>query len=363
MNSFLLTFARETLDIFLDSAPYMALGVFLSGLLKAFIDPSWIQRYLGGKGMSPVFRASIAGVPLPLCSCGVIPAAAALRKQGASSSATVSFLISTPESGVDSIAISYAILDPILTVARPLVAFASAMTAGALSVFFGGPETAFSDDKRSSDHHGHHHDHHCASPASRPSSLINRIRDGVWFAISDIWGDLAKPFFLGVALSGLISASVPQSFLEEALGGGLSSMLIMLIAGIPMYICATSSTPLAAALILKGVSPGAALVFLMAGPATNISALPVIHKILGSRRMVIYLASIATVSVAAGMTVDWIYGLYGISARATVGQGVEHLPLWVHHLAGAGLLLLWAFNSFRHESEKQEKIPCSCNKS
>lgn len=339
--NFLTSVAVESLKMFNQAAPYMTMGILLGGLLKAFISEELVQKYLGGRGISPVFRASLAGVPLPLCSCGVIPAAAALKKQGASSSATVSFLISTPESGIDSIALSYALLDPILTVARPIIAFISAFAAGIASVLWGGPEHKTEIDKSEIHDHGHGHDH---SPEIAYTSLSQRIKAGLDFAINDIWADLAGTFFIGIILSGIIATIIPSSFLGTYLGGGLRSMLIMLVAGIPMYICASSSTPLAAALILKGVSPGAALVFLMAGPATNVSALPVLNKILGARRLAIYLTIIAVISVTAGLSIDWIYSTMGISAQASVGEATEMLPQWLHVASATLLIILWLSN-------------------
>ncbi|MCF4115192.1 MULTISPECIES: SO_0444 family Cu/Zn efflux transporter [Dethiosulfovibrio] len=343
--NFTVEIVKEAGHMFLDAAPYMLIGIMLSGFLKAFIDPGWVNRFLGGRGVAPVVRASLAGIPLPLCSCGVIPAAAGLRKQGASASATTAFLISTPESGVDSIAMSYALLDPIMTVARPIVAFISAFTAGILSVFFGGEEedknTKERPDVTCSSCHGHHEHDHGHIRDGEHHSIRDKIIDGLRFAVFDIWGDLAGAFFLGIALSGIIAVAVPQTFLEGSLGGGIGSMLIMLVAGIPMYICATSSTPLAAALILKGVSPGAALVFLMAGPATNVSAIPVLHRILGTKRLLIYLGSIAVVSVASGLALDGLYGFLGTSAQATVGQTEEILSPWISWGSSTLLVALW----------------------
>lgn len=361
MYPFILSLTKEILSMFMDAAPYMVLGILISGLLKAFIDQSLVQKYLGGEGFAPVLSASIAGIPLPLCSCGVIPAAATLRRQGASSSATLSFLISTPQSGVDSIALSYALLDPIMTVARPVVAFVSAFVAGGLSVLFGGPEVEPAQDSNccSGDSHDHDHHHH---HDEEEKSLIERIKDGFSFAVVDVWGDLSNMFFLGIILSGIISIAVPDTFLESALGGGLSSMLIMAVIGIPMYTCATSSTPLAAALILKGVSPGAALVFLMAGPATSIINVPLIYKILGGRRLFIYLSSIAFVSISAGLALDHVYNVYQISAQATIGQGADHLPQWIQIGAAAILFAMWLFNKTRNRLKRGEKTTLSYNK-
>ncbi len=362
MFSFMYSVVEETFAMFMDAAPYMVMGIAISGLLKAFIDQSLVQRYLGGKGFLPVLRASIAGIPLPLCSCGVIPAAAALRKQGASSSATMSFLISTPQSGIDSIALSYALLDPIMTVARPIVAFLSAFVAGGLSVLFGGPEVEPEQTSCSCSEHSHGHHHH-DDKKTQGVTWTDRLKEGFSFAVFDVWGDLSNMFFLGIILSGVISVAVPDTFLESSFGGGFSSMVLMALIGIPMYTCATSSTPLAAALILKGVSPGAALVFLMAGPATSIINVPLIYRILGTRRLVIYLASIATVSICAGLALDYIYHIYQVSAQATMGQGANHLPLWVQIGAAVILLTTWLANRFKDRLNQGGKTSLSCDRS
>ncbi len=363
MFSFVYSVVEKTLAMFMDAAPYMVMGIAISGLLKAFIDQSLVQRYLGGKGFLPVLRASIAGIPLPLCSCGVIPAAAALRKQGASSSATMSFLISTPQSGIDSIALSYALLDPIMTVARPIVAFISAFVAGGLSVLFGGPEMEPEQTSCSCSGHPHGHHHHHDDKKTQGLAWTDRLKEGFSFAVFDVWGDLSNMFFIGIILSGVISVAVPDTFLERSLGGGLSSMILMALIGIPMYTCATSSTPLAAALILKGVSPGAALVFLMAGPATSIINVPLIYRILGTRRLVIYLASIAAISIGAGLAVDHIYHVYQVSAQATMGQGADHLPVLVQIGAAAILLSTWLINRLKGRLNRDGKTSLSCDRS
>ncbi len=287
-----------------------------------------------------VFKAAIFGIPIPLCSCGVLPAAASLKKQGANNGATTAFLISTPESGVDSISITYALLDPIMTVARPVAAFVSAFVAGVSENLINPPKAqglAMADLSCPLDNccdgldcppeeHGSHH------------SFSEKMSKGLHYAATDIWGDLVGWFFIGILLAGLITVLVPDELFVSYLGGGLSSMLLMLAFGIPLYICATASTPIAAAFILKGVSPGAALVFLLVGPATNITSLSVLVGILGKRATALYLLSIAVVSVACGLLLDGIYGMLGISASAVVGQAGEILPGWLE-LGGALVLL------------------------
>ncbi|NOQ45353.1 MAG: SO_0444 family Cu/Zn efflux transporter, partial [Desulfobulbaceae bacterium] len=240
---------------------YMLFGLLVGGLLKVFLSPAYVARHLGTGRFSSVFKAALLGIPIPLCSCGVLPAAALLKKQGANNGATTAFLISTPESGVDSISITYALLDPIMTVARPIAAFISAFVAGISENLFNPPQTkpgvqadlscpvdncCEGVDCPPEEHRRHH-------------SLLERLRTGLRYAATDLWGDLAGWFFAGILLAGIITVLVPDDFISRYLGGGMSSMLLMLAFGIPLYICATASTPIAAAFILKGVSPGTAL--------------------------------------------------------------------------------------------------------
>ena len=326
--------------LLLEAGAYILFGILVGGLLKAFLSPAYIARHLGQGRILPVLKAALFGIPMPLCSCGVLPAAAALKKQGATNGATVAFLIATPESGVDSIGITYALLDPIMTVTRPLAAFASAIIAGIAENFRETPEPTLitavpacgvdgccdGTDCPPADHGRHH-------------SFGDKIWAGLRYAFVDLWGDIAPWFFLGLLLGSIITALVPDNLITGYLGGGLAAMLFMLVFGIPLYICASASTPIAAALILKGVSPGAALVFLLVGPATNIASLTVLGDLIGKRATVLYLATIAVTSVIWGLTVDVVYARLGVSAKATMGQAVELLPFEVQ-LAGAIIVLL-----------------------
>jgi len=335
----LLNILLEAWHLLTESAVYVLFGLLVSGWLHVFLNPGTVARHLGQGRFRSVFKAALWGIPIPLCSCGVLPAAASLKKQGANTGATTAFLISTPESGVDSIAITYALLDPLMAVARPVAAFITATVAGMTENLFPGSKTAEIAPDLSCpvdgccdgidcppDTHNHHH------------SLADKIRSGFTYSATEIWGDLARWFFLGLLLAGIISATIPASFFEKHLGAGLPSMLLMLAVGVPLYICATSSTPIAAALILKGVSPGAALVFLLAGPATNITSLTVLIGVLGRRATIIYLAAIAIMSVIFGMMLDQVYAMLDISARAAAGAAGEIIPAWVE-LAATGILL------------------------
>ena len=312
----------------------------------------------------------------------MLPAAVSLRKQGANNGATTSFLISTPESGVDSIAITYALLDPIMTVARPFVAFVTAAVAGIAENLFNPraantkitpdlscPVDGCCDGKNCAPEvHKHHH------------TFLEKLRAGFRFAIFDLWGDLAAWFFIGLILAGLITVLIPDDVFGKYLGSGLPAMLLMLAVGIPLYICATASTPIAAALILKGVSPGAALVFLLAGPATNIASLTVLTGVLGKRATAIYLTAIAVSAVVFGLIVDQIYASFGLSAQAMVGQASEIVPLWAGLIASLVIVFISAkpiFNAIKARIKPskpspppvqiQEKIeltpvaePCNC---
>ena len=331
---------RASWDIYQQAAFYILFGLLVGGLLKVFLSPAAVAAHLGTGRVSSVFKAALLGIPLPLCSCGVLPAAATLKKQGANNGAVTAFLISTPESGVDSLAITWALLDPLMTIARPLAAFLSAFVAGLaenllnppVSVGRLEPDLSCTVDNCCSgidcepEVHRHHH------------SFFEKLRVGIGFAAGELWEDLVGWFFVGILLAGVITVLVPDAVITRYLGGGFSSMLLVLLFGIPLYICATASTPIAAALILKGVSPGTALVFLLAGPATNITSLSVLVGLLGKRASLIYLLSIAVVSVICGLLLDRVYLGLGLKAGAAIGQAGETLPAFV--MTGSALVLL-----------------------
>jgi len=350
--NFIVALASESWRLLVEAAPYVLLGLLGGGLLKSFLDPEWVARHLGQGRVRPVLKAALWGAPMPLCSCGVLPAAAALKKQGANSGATTAFVIATPESGVDSIAISYALLDPILTLARPLAALVTATLAGLAENFLGRgdsrPQRAAPSAPPAGLDLAVPARGCCAAPEAllvqgpaAPRGLAARLRLGLGYALGELWSDLALWFLLGLLLAGLVGVLLPGDLLARHLGGGLPAMLLMLLFAVPLYVCATASTPIAAALILKGVSPGAALVFLLAGPATNLATLTVLVGLLGRRATAIYLASIVICAVGLGLAVDWLYATLGISPAAALGQAAELLPEWLGQ-AGAGLLLLFS---------------------
>jgi uncharacterized membrane protein YraQ (UPF0718 family) len=372
--------AAASLDVFVESAPYMLFGMFVAGLLRAFAPEGFIFSRLGGRGPGSVLWASLLGAPLPLCSCGVIPAAAEIRRRGAGKGATAAFLISTPETGVDSVAVTYALLGPAMAVIRPLAAVVTATLAG----FFvnamdnNRPTAATPQPPRSgcalhapadfaagrscpdpfADAEACTCGGDCGGGPSRQSSLLCRLAAGTRYAFGELLPDIGGWFVLGVVLSGIISALVPPDFIQARLGSGILPMLAVLAVAVPLYVCATASTPIAAALLVKGLSPGAALVFLLAGPATNAATLAVAVKILGKRGAVGYLTAIVVCSLAAGLCLDAFFP--GVAAKtadflATSGEDAPGLP---SYLAAAILAacLLWPLVAKRRAS-----CDCQCS--
>ncbi|MEE9211962.1 MAG: SO_0444 family Cu/Zn efflux transporter [Phycisphaeraceae bacterium] len=294
MLDFLSNGLRESWLLLVAAAPYFLVGCMLAGGLKAWVPTAALVRWVGGRRFRSVFNASLIGLPLPLCSCSVLPMAALLRKQGASRGATTSFLISTPESGVDSIALSWGLLGPFLAIVRPVAALATALTAGVMENVWG----ARTDDSAMAamaqgccgDQEGGF-----AAAGPRPS----RWRVGLRFAVIDLFEDIGLSLMVGVAVGGMLAVALARFELESVLSAWYTPLAVLVVA-IPMYICASAATPLAAALMAAGLSPGAALVLLLAGPATNTASILVLAKALGVRSVVIYLLAVIVCSLLAG---------------------------------------------------------------
>ncbi|MEF3696396.1 MAG: SO_0444 family Cu/Zn efflux transporter [Desulfolutivibrio sp.] len=369
--------AAASLDVFVESAPYMLFGMFVAGLLRAFAPEGFIFSRLGGRGPGSVLWASLLGAPLPLCSCGVIPAAAEIRRRGAGKGATAAFLISTPETGVDSVAVTYALLGPAMAVIRPVAAIVTATLAGLFvnALDRDRPTAAAPQAPRSG--RALHAPADFAAGMSTPdacanactagcdcgggpspqSSFLSRLAAGIRYAFGELLPDIGGWFVLGVVLSGIISALVPPDFIQARLGSGILPMLAVLAVAVPLYVCATASTPIAAALLVKGLSPGAALVFLLAGPATNAATLAVAVKILGKRGAACYLTAIVVCSLAAGLCLDAFFP--GVAAKtadflAASGEDAPGLP---SYLAAAVLAacLLWPL-----VAKRRTTCECGC---
>lgn len=311
------TIGREIWAFLLASSPYLLLGLGLAGAVKALVPEQTIARLLGHDGFPGILRAAAIGVPLPVCSCGVVPLAVALRRKGASAPATMSFLITTPESGIDSILLSWGLLGPVMAIARPIASFLSALLAGGLSLLApaagNGPEPTPS--RCESDGGCGCHDEADEAPPGLASRLFHATRE--------LFDDLVFWMWLGIVTAGLLAALLPDDLAALGLGGGLAPMLLLLLAGIPLYVCASSSTPVAAALLLKGVSPGAALVFLLVGPATNAASLLLLHRTFGRRFILSYLAGIGLGAVVSGLALDALVDAAGWPVAPGLDPGPE----------------------------------------
>lgn len=486
---------KNFIDLFLDSAPWLLLGLILAGLLKVFVPMAWMQKQLGGHGFKTVVKAALLGAPLPLCSCGVIPAAVGLRRSGASKAATTSFLVSTPETGVDSVTVSYVLLGPFMAIVRPIAAITSAIVAGLLvgrdddkpavkaevqsekplegapvasccaskssaqvtevkaetaksccsstkapaitpvkssccgnesapvpkaepkpkikmtpmaapSLMAGSPSvmavggqtmgsiqtmgsvakvnavkvesagsccgsqtaepekivvvkkgaccgSAKDTEQVSANTAG---ESCCASTQDMASefksqSVLSRVGIGLKYAATDLVRDTTLWLLVGLFFAALVQTYVPADFLAKW-GDGLLAMLVMVLVSVPMYICATASTPIAAGLLLAGVSPGAVLVFMMAGPATNIATLGVVAKELGKRALWGYLGGVLGVALVAGMLVNYLVDTFGFVVMPQIGEQHQMLPHWLVATSGILLAVLMAKVVF-------EKIPRS----
>ncbi|MCH1920124.1 SO_0444 family Cu/Zn efflux transporter [Shewanella sp. A3A] len=416
--------------LFLESAPWLLLGLILAGMLKVFVPMSWMNKQLGGHGFKATLKAALFGAPLPLCSCGVIPAAVGLRRSGASKAATTSFLVSTPETGVDSVTVSYVLLGPFMAIVRPIAAITSAIVAGLLvgrdedkaeetaaadataasaqSCCSSAADTAnnaaksattfkpatfkpmaatplvhsdntvsnsaasaesscCASDKAatassccSTDSHQTQKSSCCSSepkatvssccsssttktasccssdassgssccgdaPVASNATVVQKLLQGLKYAATDLIEDTAIWLLVGLFFAALVQTYVPADFLAQW-GNGLLAMLVMVLVSIPMYICATASTPIAAGLLLAGVSPGAVLVFMLAGPATNIATLGVVAKEMGRRALFGYLGGVLGVALVFGWIVNILVANFGFEVMPQLGEEHRVLP-------------------------------------
>jgi len=332
-----------------EMSPYLLLGFVVAGLLSAFISPQWVERHLGGSRLGQIFKASLFGVPLPLCSCGVIPVAASLRRHGAGKGATTAFLLSTPQTGVDSIAVTYALLGPFLAVFRPLVALLTGFVGGTLVHVLDrdpAPPAAVpaaascAADACGGDCAGADSaattasccgDAECAGNRAAGQS---RLAAALRYGLVTLPRDIGKALVVGVLLSGLISAVVEPAALEGVLGRGLLPILLAMAIGVPLYVCATASVPIAVAMIHAGLSPGAAIAFLISGPATNGATLTTLWRVLGWRSMVIFLVTVAVGAVAFGLLIDGAVASGAVPSSLIV-TAADAPAAHVHHQGGA----------------------------
>jgi uncharacterized membrane protein YraQ (UPF0718 family) len=304
----LLNILKEIWLVTAAMAPYLLFGFLMAGVLSVLISKDYVRRHLGGRGWLGSLKAALVGVPMPVCSCGVIPLAASLRKHGASRGATASFLASTPQTGVDSLMITYALLGWVFAVFRAAVAFLSGIICGTAVTLVSPREeesTAECEDE-------------CCQPDQKP--MFRRMLEYGFIALPR---DIARAVVIGIVLSGIISGLIPADFFTDRLGNSPLTMLIMLCIGIPLYVCSSASVPIALAFIKAGISPGAALVFLITGPATNAATLTTLWQIIGRKQLGVFLVSLALCALAAGFLMNFFSPQLGIAEQVCQ---TDHLP-------------------------------------
>ena len=284
-------------------APYLLFGFLIAGLMHVFIPGTIYSRYLAQGDFNSVVLATLFGIPLPLCSCGVIPTAMSLRREGGSKGATTAFLIATPQTGVDSIIATYSLMGLPFAIIRPIVALVTALFGGQLVNLTEGKDAEgvgeMNDESECTNGN-------CIASDAKSLTFLGKLREALRYAFVDMMQDIGKWLVIGLVVAGMITVFVPDSAFEIFKDNSLASMLLVLCIAVPMYLCATGSIPIAVALMMKGLTPGAGLVLLMAGPACNMASILVINKVLGRKTMITYLVSIITGAVGFGLMIDHV---------------------------------------------------------
>ncbi len=350
MQTYIFSYLKELTYLFAEMAPWLLLGLIFAGLLKVYFPQKHIEKYLGKSNSRSALNASLLGIPMPLCSCGVIPTGISFYKNGASKGATNSFLISTPQTGIDSIFATYSMLGWPFAILRPLVAFITGVAGGIITNLYVKEKQKPKLDPRFAGlklDTGKQSQAGCSDSSCGCHETTDNKRPSLLqaanYAFIELLQDIAKWLILGFLLAALISVILPDDFFSSFQGYGLFEILLILAASIPIYICATGSIPIAAVLLMKGVSPGAALVFLMAGPATNVATITVIGKTMGRKSLIAYLSSIIGGAILFGILTNWIIPPEWILSKITHMHGNEShemLPAWLQ--IGSAIFLLTA---------------------
>lgn len=329
------------LEIALEVAPWLFGGLVIAGVIKGWIPEHRLAAWLGGPGIGPIARGAVLGAPLPLCSCGAIPTGIALHRGGASRGATTAFMVGTPGIGIDSLALTYALMGPFMAILRPLGAVGSALATGLLVAC--APGRAITADTGDTTEDACCDDDCCGASANNKESShspLQRTREGLGYAFADVLEDTGPWMLLGIALAGaLVTWAPPESIVEY--GSGFGAMLVMAVIGIPLYLCAQAATPIAAAMIIAGISPGTALVFLLAAPMTSLATLAVLRREFGLAPVGVYAATIGVTSIAIGLAADGLVSYFAINVTAQVGEVQDIFPKWFAYLALGALFVIY----------------------
>ncbi len=350
ISQYITKFFIDFATILGEMSPYLLLGFFFAGLLYAFIPREKIDRYFNGSPLRSSVFSSLLGIPLPLCSCGVIPTGTALYKNGASKGGTVSFLISTPQTGVDSILATFSLMGLPFAIVRPIAALITGITGGLITSVVTQAEPHIQQEEPES---------------KEKKTLIQKVVDAFRYGFVEFIQDISKWLVIGLVVAAIISALVPNDFFELLNLSPVLQMLLILVVSVPLYICATGSIPLAAILILKGVSPGAAFVLLMAGPATNAATITMIGKVLGKRSLITYLSTIIIGAMGFGLIIDYVLPVQWFTTITQQHLGHVHggnLNWW--QVVSGILLLALIVNGYIQKylaSKKQSEIQLNNN--
>ena len=342
----LVELARTSWNILAEFAPYLLIGFSIAGLLHYYIPPKLIINQLGEPNIYSVFKAALLGIPLPLCSCSVIPVASSIRKIGASRGATISFLSSTPQTGVDSILATYALFGWVFTLIKLTVALLCGLVSGILVDIFCKHQKTSTEDLDVG--HSHH------APITQKS-----ITGSLRYFFVELPLDLYKPLLIGIFIAGLINNFLPSDFFTGTFSSGLVAFIGITLISLPLYVCAVESLPLAFAFLSAGISPGAVLVFLIVGPATNSATILATLKIIGKQATIIYILTLVVIAWSAG----YIMNLFLDIEMNDFKEHHSHLSIWNH--LSASILLAYFLNAVLCESffwrKKARKKDCYMN--
>ncbi len=377
-------------ELFVDMSFYIVIGLLFTGILHAFVNKDAILKHIGKKSTASVVKASVLGVPLPLCSCGVVPTAMYLGKSGGSKGAVVSFLTSTPQTGVDSIIATYGLMGPLFAVYRALAAFVSGIISGIVTnILCKNDDADYASAKPACACSGEHehksepekpacacsgeHEHKsepempacaCSGEHEHKSvaepTFIAKIKSVFTYAFGEFLDEIAGHFVVGLLIAALISTFVPEEWLSS-FSNPLLSMLAMLVIGIPMYICSTASIPIALSLMMKGISPGAAFVFLFAGPVTNIASLAILGKSLGKKVLIIYLVCAGVCSIIFGLALDFIINVSGYEGITNITQNSHEHEIPIYMIVVAVVFGILVFKSLIKKFMTKNKTTNCCS--